>query len=97
MGVYQPVSGSAPDIAGQGIANPIGMFQSFAMMCRWSLGLAKVADSIDAAIKTSLETGQSTRDVGGALTTAQAGGAMRQMVAQTLRQDKTAMELQHLV
>ncbi|KIS66611.1 putative beta-isopropyl-malate dehydrogenase [Mycosarcoma maydis] len=84
MGVYQPVSGSAPDIAGKGIANPIGMFMSFGLMCRWSLGLPKAADAIDSAIKDCLESGQCTRDVGGTLSTQQAGSALRQSIQEFL-------------
>ncbi|EST08400.2 Isopropylmalate dehydrogenase-like domain protein [Kalmanozyma brasiliensis GHG001] len=84
VGVYQPVSGSAPDIAGKGLANPIGMFESFALMCRWSLGLPQLADAIDAAIKESLESGQCTRDVGGSLSTQQAGALLRQSIQQSL-------------
>lgn len=84
VGVYQPVSGSAPDIAGKGIANPIGMFESFGLMCRWSLGLPEVADAVDGAIKRGLETGQCTRDVGGTLSTQEAGSAMRQWIQESL-------------
>lgn len=84
MGVYQPVSGSAPDIAGKGIADPIGMFMSFGLMCRWSLGLPKAADAIDSAIKDCLESGQCTRDVGGTLSTQQAGSALRQSIQEFL-------------
>ncbi|TKY88252.1 hypothetical protein EX895_002962 [Sporisorium graminicola] len=84
VGVYQPVSGSAPDIAGKGIANPIGMFESFGLMCRWSLGLPEPADAIDSAIKKSLETGQCTRDVGGTLSTKEAGSLLRQWIQEAL-------------
>ncbi|SPO31339.1 probable LEU2 - beta-isopropyl-malate dehydrogenase [Ustilago trichophora] len=84
VGVYQPVSGSAPDIAGKGIANPIGMFESFGLMCRWSLGLPEVADAVDSAIKRGLETGQCTRDVGGTLSTQEAGSVMRQWIQESL-------------
>ncbi|CCF50401.1 putative LEU2 - beta-isopropyl-malate dehydrogenase [Ustilago hordei] len=84
VGVYQPVSGSAPDIAGKGLANPIGMFESFGLMCRWSLGLAEMADAVDSAIKRSLEAGQCTHDVGGTLSTQQAGSQLRQYIQETL-------------
>lgn len=85
-GMYQPVSGSAPDIAGKGIANPIGMFESFGLMCRWSLGLPEVADAVDSAIKRSLDEGQCTRDVGGTLSTQQAGSQLRQWIQESLSQ-----------
>lgn len=84
IGLYQPVSGSAPDIAGKGIANPVGMFESFSLMCRWSLGLPQVADAIDNAIKRSLEDGLCTRDVGGTLSTQQAGTLLRQWIRESL-------------
>lgn len=84
LGVYQPVCGSAPDIAGKGLANPIGMFESFGLMCRWSLGLPEIADAIDSAIKRSLEAGQCTRDVGGTLSTQQAGTLLRKLVQESL-------------
>lgn len=84
LGVYQPVSGSAPDIAGKGIANPIGMFESFGLMCRWSLGLPEVSDAIEGAIKHCLESGQCTRDVGGALSTQQAGSVLRKRIQGSL-------------
>src|SRR5690348_163502 len=49
-GLYEPVHGSAPDIAGKGVANPIAMIASFAMALRYSLGMAKAADLVDQAI-----------------------------------------------
>lgn len=61
MGIYEPIHGSAPDIAGQGIANPIGTILSAAMMLRYSLGCAKEADAIEAAVRKVLDE----KDVGG--------------------------------
>jgi 3-isopropylmalate dehydrogenase len=69
-GLYEPVHGSAPDIAGQGIANPIATCLSAAMMLRYSLDCAAGADRIDASVATLLEAGHRTRDLGGDLTTA---------------------------
>ncbi|WP_108061189.1 3-isopropylmalate dehydrogenase [Poseidonibacter lekithochrous] len=61
--VYEPIHGSAPDIAGQGIANPIATIESAAMMLRYSLGEDKAADMIEAAIKNVLKDGYRTKDL----------------------------------
>ena len=66
-GLYEPIHGSAPDIAGQDLANPIGTIRSVAMMLRFSLGLMPEADAVDAAIDTVIAAGQLTRDLGGQL------------------------------
>ncbi|QDF28648.1 3-isopropylmalate dehydrogenase [Halarcobacter anaerophilus] len=61
--IYEPIHGSAPDIAGQGIANPIATIESAAMMLRYSLGQSEAADKIDAAIKKALKDGYRTKDL----------------------------------
>ena len=75
-GLYEPIHGSAPDIAGQGKANPLATILSAAMMLRYSLGMAAEADRIDAAVAKALEAGARTADLGGALTTSQMGDAV---------------------
>jgi 3-isopropylmalate dehydrogenase len=75
-GLYEPVHGSAPDIAGQGVANPVAAILSLAMAFRLSLGRADLADRIEAAVANALNAGARTRDLGGALTTAQMGDAV---------------------
>ncbi len=62
--VYEPIHGSAPDIAGQGIANPIATISSASMMLRYSLNETKAADAIDEAIKKALAEGYRTKDIG---------------------------------
>jgi 3-isopropylmalate dehydrogenase len=62
-GLYEPIHGSAPDIAGKDVANPLGAILSAAMMLRWSLGLAKAADAIEAAVAGALDEGIRTRDL----------------------------------
>ena len=62
-GVFEPVHGSAPDIAGQGIANPIAMVLSFAMALRYSLGMLDAADKVEAAVSATLEKGLRTGDL----------------------------------
>jgi len=61
--LYEPVHGSAPDIAGQGIANPIAMIASFAMCLRYSFGMIEDADQIDTAIASVLDQGKRTGDI----------------------------------
>ncbi|MEJ2500983.1 MAG: 3-isopropylmalate dehydrogenase [Campylobacterales bacterium] len=63
IGVYEPIHGSAPDIAGQGIANPIATIASASMMLRFALGETAAADHIDAAIKQTLKVGYRTQDL----------------------------------
>jgi 3-isopropylmalate dehydrogenase len=65
FGMYEPVHGSAPSIAGQGIANPLATIASAAMMLRWSLGEADAADAVDAAVDAAIEDGPRTADLGG--------------------------------
>ena len=63
FGLYEPSGGSAPDIAGQGIANPIATILSAAMMLRFSLDQDKAADAIEAAVSQVLKDGYRTGDI----------------------------------
>jgi 3-isopropylmalate dehydrogenase len=63
FGLYEPVHGSAPDIAGQGKANPIGMVLSLAMMLRHSFALAEEADAVERAVDAALAAGYRTTDI----------------------------------
>ena len=62
-GLYEPIHGSAPDIAGQDLANPIGMILAAAMMLRYSLEMPAEADAIEAAVNKTLESGLRTGDI----------------------------------
>ena len=62
-GLYEPIHGSAPDIAGRGIANPVGTMMSVALMLRHSLELVKEADALEAAVGRALEGGARTADI----------------------------------
>ncbi|HTW12894.1 MAG TPA: 3-isopropylmalate dehydrogenase [Solirubrobacteraceae bacterium] len=68
-GLFEPVHGSAPDIAGQGIANPLAMFLSAALMLRHGLGLESQAAAIESAVDRALAAGLRTRDLGGSADT----------------------------
>ncbi len=73
LGLYEPVHGSAPDIAGRGIANPLATCLSAAMMLRYSLAAPEAADRIDAAVERVLADGHRTRDLGGVLGSREVG------------------------
>jgi 3-isopropylmalate dehydrogenase len=65
-GLYEPIHGSAPDIAGQGIANPIGTILSSALLLRHSLGLEEEAAMVEKAVQTTLAEGYRTADIAAA-------------------------------
>lgn len=79
-GLYEPVHGSAPDIAGSGIANPLAMISSLAMLLRYSLLRADLADLVDRAIRRALADGMRTKDIASgplkAVSTGQMGDAV---------------------
>jgi 3-isopropylmalate dehydrogenase len=71
VGLYEPIHGSAPDIAGKGIANPIGTILSTALMLRHSFKLNAEAEAIEQAVHQTITDGARTADLGGTLTTRQ--------------------------
>jgi 3-isopropylmalate dehydrogenase len=75
-GLFEPVHGSAPDIAGQGIANPLAMFLSAALMLRHGLGRQAEASALESAVDRALDQGLRTRDLGGTASTAEATQAV---------------------
>jgi 3-isopropylmalate dehydrogenase len=79
-GLYEPVHGSAPQIAGQGVANPAGMLRSTALLLRHSLARAGDADAVDAAIDATLAEVR-TPDLGGTATTREVGDAVLRRLA----------------
>ena len=74
--VYEPIHGSAPDIAGKGTANPMAQILSVAMMLRLSLGMPREAAQVEQACIDALAAGARTPDLGGNLSTAQVGDAV---------------------
>jgi 3-isopropylmalate dehydrogenase len=75
-GLFEPVHGSAPDIAGKGVANPLAMFLSVALLLRRGLGLEAQAGAVESAVDRALADGLRTRDLGGSATTAEATSAV---------------------
>jgi 3-isopropylmalate dehydrogenase len=75
-GLFEPVHGSAPDIAGRGIANPLAMFLSAALMLRHGLGMEDEASAVESAVDRALADGLRTADLGGSATTREAAAAV---------------------
>jgi len=75
-GVFEPVHGSAPDIAGTGVANPLAMFLSAALMLRHAFGWEEQATAVESAVDRALADGLRTPDLGGAATTSEATAAV---------------------
>jgi 3-isopropylmalate dehydrogenase len=85
FGMYEPVHGTAPDIAGQGKANPVGAILSASMMLRFSFGLDDLADSVDRAVADALDAGIRTGDIAQdgtpPVSTTEFGAAVRERLA----------------
>jgi 3-isopropylmalate dehydrogenase len=75
-GLYEPIHGSAPDIAGKGLANPCASILSLALALRYSLDRGDLADRVEAAVATALDGGARSGDIGGALGTVAMGDAV---------------------
>jgi 3-isopropylmalate dehydrogenase len=86
MGLYEPIHGSAPDIAGRGIANPVGTILSAAMLLRHSLGLEAEARAVERAVAEAITNGGRTADLGGDASTRE----MAELVLASLVQQETA-------
>ena len=86
VGLYEPVHGSAPDIAGQGIANPLGAILSAAMLLRYSFKLEAEAACIESAVAAVLASGSRTRDLARAGESVLSTSAMGQKVAVAVRE-----------
>jgi 3-isopropylmalate dehydrogenase len=74
-GLFEPVHGTAPDIAGKGLVNPMGAILSASMMVR-HLGHTEMADAIEGAVRSAIRAGECTRDIGGNLSTGECGDAV---------------------
>ncbi|TME54879.1 MAG: isocitrate/isopropylmalate dehydrogenase family protein [Chloroflexi bacterium] len=74
-GLFEPVHGTAPDIAGKGLVNPVGAILSAAMMVK-HLGVPDMADAIEGAVESAIRARECTRDIGGELSTSQGGDAI---------------------
>jgi 3-isopropylmalate dehydrogenase len=76
VSLFEPVHGSAPPLAGKGIANPVGSILTLSMMLEY-LGFRKAGEAVETAVREAISAGQTTKDLGGTLSTSQAGDAIR--------------------
>jgi 3-isopropylmalate dehydrogenase len=79
-GLYEPVHGSAPDIAGQGIANPYGAILSISMMLRHSFRLEHEASAVEEAVRKAVDAGVRSRDLKGTASTEEIGKAVLRLL-----------------
>jgi 3-isopropylmalate dehydrogenase len=84
-GIYEPIHGSAPDIAGQGAVNPVAAILSVGMLLRYSLGLVSEAGKVDDAVRNVIEMGVSTKDIGGHASTSEVGDRVAEELEGLLR------------
>jgi len=85
-GIYEPIHGSAPDISGQGIVNPVGTILSVAMMLQYSLNLPKEAKAVEEAVRRTIEKGVRTKDIGGSSSTVEVGDAVAEELKAVLKE-----------
>ncbi|TPX14799.1 uncharacterized protein E0L32_005194 [Thyridium curvatum] len=85
-GIYEPIHGSAPDISGKGLVNPVGTILSIAMMLRYSLRLPKEAAAVERAVKAAIDNGTRTKDLGGSAGTKDMGDAVVAELEKILKQ-----------
>jgi len=90
VGLYEPIHGSAPDIAGKGLANPLGTILSVALLLRHSLGLEQEAVAIEAAVDAVIERGVLTRDLGGTANTTDVTVAVLEALGVSARAQEAA-------
>ncbi|KFA70037.1 hypothetical protein S40285_02038 [Stachybotrys chlorohalonatus IBT 40285] len=84
-GIYEPIHGSAPDISGKGIVNPVGTILSIAMMLRYSLNLPEEAKAVEEAVRAALDGGLRTKDLGGSAGTKETGDAIVKELVRILK------------
>ena len=89
-GLYEPIHGSAPDIAGKGVANPLGTILSAALLLRYSLDLESEALAIEAAVDAVIERGVLTRDLGGSANTVDVTAAVLEALVASARAKEAA-------
>ncbi|MCJ1327833.1 3-isopropylmalate dehydrogenase [Thelotrema lepadinum] len=86
-GIYEPIHGSAPDISGQGIVNPVAAILSMAMLLKYSLCLPAEAKAIEEAVRRTIEAGIRTKDIGGSASTKEVGDAVAKTLTKVLAEN----------
>jgi 3-isopropylmalate dehydrogenase len=84
-GIYEPIHGSAPDISGKGVVNPVAMLLSVAMMLKYSLEQPALAQKVEAAVKNVIDRGVCTPDINGTASTAEVGDAVAAELESSLK------------
>lgn len=84
-GIYEPIHGSAPDIAGKGVVNPIATILSVAMMLQYSFNLPDEARAVEEAVKRTIEDGVTTKDIGGSASTKEVGDKVVEELGKVLQ------------
>ncbi|KAI9838119.1 MAG: hypothetical protein M1819_006275 [Sarea resinae] len=87
-GIYEPIHGSAPDISGKGIVNPVAAILSIAMLLKYSLNLPTEAKAVEDAVRRTIDRGVTTGDIGGSASTSQVGDAVAEEVQKVLAELK---------
>ncbi|KAF2230478.1 3-isopropylmalate dehydrogenase [Viridothelium virens] len=87
-GIYEPIHGSAPDISGKGIVNPVAAILSVGMLLKYSLLRPDLASKIDAAVRTVIESGVKTTDIGGTASTKEVGDAVAKELSSIIKSGK---------
>ncbi|KFY93778.1 hypothetical protein V500_03535 [Pseudogymnoascus sp. VKM F-4518 (FW-2643)] len=85
-GIYEPIHGSAPDISGKGIVNPIGTILSVGLMLLYSLNLPAEARAIEEAVRRTIDAGIRTKDIGGSNSTTEVGDAVAKELEKVLKE-----------
>ncbi|KAL9044815.1 MAG: hypothetical protein Q9214_002074 [Letrouitia sp. 1 TL-2023] len=84
-GIYEPIHGSAPDLAGKGLVNPIAAILSVAMMLQYSFNLPDEAKAVEEAVKRTIESGVNTNDIGGSASTKEVGDKVAEELGKILQ------------
>lgn len=84
-GIYEPIHGSAPDISGKGIVNPVAMVLSMSMLLKYSLCMPEEAKAVDKAVENVIEAGIKTGDIGGKSSTKEVGDAIAAELTKILK------------
>ncbi|KAI4145143.1 MAG: hypothetical protein LQ340_006389 [Diploschistes diacapsis] len=87
-GIYEPIHGSAPDIAGKGVVNPVAAILSMAMLLQYSLCLPAEAKAIEEAVRRTIEAGIRTKDIGGSASTTEVGDAVAKELTKVLAEER---------
>lgn len=87
-GIYEPIHGSAPDISGKGVVNPVAAILSMSMLLKYSLCLPELAKAVDEAVKVVIDKGVRTADIGGSNKTVEVGDAVCEELSKILKASK---------